>query len=668
MSQLIRAFVAHSFWENDQALVNTFCEYFDKIKDMGIGFSWDHAKAAEAKELAEKVLGLVQDKNVFIGICTNHERAINADELKPGRLKRGILRADQAKYSWKASDWIIQEIGLAVGRGMSLILLIEKGLRPPGGLQGNIEYIEFVRESPERCFGKILDMIRSLRPKAMTTAAAESTTQTSEDRAEQGQNEDEDWFLHPKPTWSAFMYRIALNKAIAADNAEGQEVITSAYLESPEGREAHNREAWESFEEYLRLLLGKGGTLDRMLELAVSHPHNAEVQAYLGGAYEAYKEYEKAAASYRLASENATNTDNAVANLGEAALSLLRAGNNTESEVVVNEMRQRLGRDGQGEVTMIERLREIADLKADNDMYFGLTEYMLALKPDDVDTRFNLAYKYSQENEDNLSFFHYLRIPKNRRHLNAWNNLGVEYEHFNLDASSVDAYREAEKLGSTLAMCNLALRLIGAGFLPEAQEICNRILKMDDYDKGVHRHILSIKERPAEEEKKQDELVKKTQAYSEFYKGYGKALTLAEPADYVGLWQGPQCPLRIEIKDGNFVAVGRYKLRAALTTAGLAQIYAGLVSQTPEEPRIYLVRYVGKITGYSVKASVGVEEEGSQSGRRLGGSFLTEPTRKDALLVIADSFAEIHVYEKDAPEDHRFYTLRPVQNASLSAT
>ena len=80
------------------------------------------------------------------------------------------------------------------------------------------------------------------------------------------------------------------------------------------------------------------------------------------------------------------------------------------------------------------------------------------------------------------------------------------------------------------------------------------------------------------------------------------------------------------------------------------------------------MRYVGKVTGYAVKASVREEEEGSQSVRRLGGSFLTEIARKDVLLVISDSFAEIHVYEKDAPEDQRFYTLKQVQNASSSAT
>jgi len=80
------------------------------------------------------------------------------------------------------------------------------------------------------------------------------------------------------------------------------------------------------------------------------------------------------------------------------------------------------------------------------------------------------------------------------------------------------------------------------------------------------------------------------------------------------------------------------------------------------------VRYVGEITGYAVKASVTVEEEGSKSVRRLGGSLLTEPARKGVLLVIADSFAEIYVYEKDAPEDQRFYTLKEVRNASSPAS
>ena len=338
-------------------------------------------------------------------------------------------------------------------------------------------------------------------------------------------------------------------------------------MESPEGREARNREAWEGFKEYLRLLLGKGGTLDRILELAVSHPHNGEVQSYLGWAYEVYKEYEKAAASYRLAAENAANIDQAVKNLGEAALALLHAGNNAESEVVINEMKQKVARNSEGEVRMIEALQEIAALKAENDMYFGLVEHKLGLRPDDDDTRFDLAHKYSQENQDNLSFFHYLRIPNKRRHSSTWNNLGVRYEHFNLNASSVDAYREAERLGNTLAMSNLALKLIGSGFLPEAQEICNRVLKMDDYDKAIHQRILSIDEAPVEEKKKQDELVKKTQAYSEFYRAYGKALTAAEPADRVGLWQGPKCPLRIEIKDRNFVAIGKYELPAALNLA-----------------------------------------------------------------------------------------------------
>jgi hypothetical protein len=72
MSQL-KAFVGHSFLKEDEEVVRTFLEFFDHVKGMGIGFDWDHAKPAEPKTLAEKVLTLAQDKNLFIGICTKKE-------------------------------------------------------------------------------------------------------------------------------------------------------------------------------------------------------------------------------------------------------------------------------------------------------------------------------------------------------------------------------------------------------------------------------------------------------------------------------------------------------------------------------------------------------------------------------------------------------------------
>jgi len=98
--------------------------------------------------------------------CTRKERVVQPTALARTILKKGFVKAREADISWKTSDWIIQEIGLAKGRGLDLILLIEDGVRKPGGLQGDVEYIPFDRGSPEKSFGKILEMVAALSPKA----------------------------------------------------------------------------------------------------------------------------------------------------------------------------------------------------------------------------------------------------------------------------------------------------------------------------------------------------------------------------------------------------------------------------------------------------------------------------------------------------------------------
>jgi hypothetical protein len=73
-------------------------------------------------------------------------------------LPRGYLKADAREFRWKTSDWIIQEIGLAIGKELNLILLLEKGVESPGGLQGDIEYIPFDRMYPTQSFQKLFEM------------------------------------------------------------------------------------------------------------------------------------------------------------------------------------------------------------------------------------------------------------------------------------------------------------------------------------------------------------------------------------------------------------------------------------------------------------------------------------------------------------------------------
>jgi hypothetical protein len=181
MSEL-KAFIGHSFTDDDKYVVRQFLDYFDCIKNMGIGFSWEHAEPAEPKILSEKVLKLMENKNLFIGICTVKERAINPDKLRKARFYKEALIAKKDDFVSKTSDWIIQEIGVAIGKAMDVIILSEDGLRNPGGLQGNIEYIPFSRNEPSKSFNKILEMLTALTPKKTIDYVSPMQAEKKEDK------------------------------------------------------------------------------------------------------------------------------------------------------------------------------------------------------------------------------------------------------------------------------------------------------------------------------------------------------------------------------------------------------------------------------------------------------------------------------------------------------
>jgi tetratricopeptide (TPR) repeat protein len=577
------------------------------------------------------------------------------------------LGAHHSKYAWKASDWIIQEIGVAIGREMSLILLVEEGVRVPGAFQGNIERISFSRQSPQQSFARILEMLTALRPTPLPALEPETRTTVVEAEIEQEAKKDgTKWWLEPKPAWRQEEYELALVLTMETDNGEGEKLVARAYLDSIEPSETNKRASWEAYQEYLKVILGKGGVLSKLEELSKLYSENDEVQRYLGMAYENYQEYDKAAEPLKRAAELALGQRQKLADLGKAALCLLRSGRKVDAQLIVDEMKQLASMTDKGNEILVSTLREIADLDADSDVYFGLTEHMLELKPDDITARFQIALRYSQEKQQELSLFHYLRIPERQRAGGAWNNLGVQYENLGLNSKSIKAYRRAEQLGETLAMSNLAQSLTSTGFLEEATEICNRAVQMENYHRNVGSTIARIKELPEEEENKEKELVKKALSYSEFFRTYGKALTLPDLEDRIETWEGPKCHLRLEIRAGILVAEGAYE-SALHNMLGLAQAYlanvGGIGAPAVSRPVRHLVKYVGKLAGYTVKAEMtDVEQEEEPNRARALATPLTSPSpvSRKVLMVITDSLTEIRVYEKESPEGQRFYKLKKV--------
>jgi len=206
-----------------------------------------------------------------------------------------------------------------------------------------------------------------------------------------------------------------------------------------------------------------------------------------------------------------------------------------------------------------------------------------------------------------------------------------------------------------LAMSNLAKKMTKAGFLQEANEICGRAVKIEKYHKNIGDTISLIKNMPEEENKKEEEIVKKAKTISEFYRDFGHALIAIGPENYGGRYQGPDCVLDVKIENQTFVAEGYYNLpqQRGPLLAGFFTIQPW--AKTQPDVTKYHVKYEGKIDGLAVKCIVSKSEAGeSDRPKTLLGEILN---KQDALMIFSESFMEIKVFEKGPHDDHKFYKI-----------
>ncbi len=653
----IRAFVGHSFTDDDAEVVGKFLKYFDQLSKIELKFSWEHAEAAEPKVLADKVMSLLADKNVFIGICTKKERVIPDNSLTKAFFRPSVRKAQEKEFHWKTSDWIIQEIGLAKGKKLDLILLVERGVREPGGLQGNVEYIKFDRAAPHVSFGKILEMINALSPKPPRTSATSSDTRSlaAEEESEPDTPADDDWTT-PKPGWSRRHYEFAFMHMALVKNTEGIAEIDKAYLETEDAAHVENRVSWDAFGEFTRLRLGQDVSLAKLKALADAHPDSSETLRYFAQAYEKYQEYAKAASIYERAASKNTDDTEALRLKGRAAVAYVRAELAENASAIVKEMKIQVEECRDGEIQLLQILRKLAELAKEDEPVLAIMERIVEIDPSDIDTRFSLAYKHSGTGNKDLALLHYLMIPNRDRSSMTWNNLGVAFDHFSLPAKSVVACRTAAGMGETLAMSNLAKKFISAGFLPEAQEQCDDALAITDFHKNVGHDIARLKSLPDEEDDKEAELLIRAKPKSTFYKQFGRAVSRPEPSELAERWEGPDCVLLVKSHGGAFNAVGSYERPSSGLLAG---VFLGLGGRTRSEKKSvrFRVEYSGTLRGWAIEAHVTRFDEDEPPKRRstLLSSMNDKPK---VLMVLTDDGNELIVMESPQDTSPMFYTLR----------
>jgi tetratricopeptide (TPR) repeat protein len=645
----IKAFVGHSFSDADATVVQGYLKYFDQIKALLPSFNWVHAQSAEPKELAQKVNNLIADCNVFVGICTSKERVIPESKLNRGKIFSENLSGKDSDFEWKTSDWVIQEIGLAVGRGMSLVLLLESGCRKPGGIQGDVEFIPFDRNFPERAFGPLLEMIRALSPAAplIEAAASEGSAKSSPETTPQS---DEDQAI-PDSSWDREKYADTFIWKLLRSDLDAAVAIDEAYLKTAEANDPEKRDQWSSFTELWRIIMSRGGSLDKIRALHAQRPENAKILENLASALSNLGSHVESAEKYQLAAEQVKGDElNSSRLLRCSSEQLARAKRLPEANSIMSGQLKFIESNPSEELSVLYSIKSISEISKDDDLFIETLERIIHLKPDDFDSRFSLAYKHSEVGNADLAFYHYLQIPIPERNSITWNNIGVSFQGFSMPASAVRAYQKAASMGETLAMSNLGYKFMQAGFVDQADEEFKKAIQIEDFHKNVGEGISALKAIFENEDKLRDEALEKSRDKVELFRKLGHAITQAPMGDFEGVWAGPDCELKVSVRQDSFIAVGEYE---RTSKNALASMLAAKVDH-------FKVEYIGKIFGRRVIGTVKRTAKNKENSTVLGSLFLGD---KDIRFcaIIPDDISSLSVAENFNSTNPRFYSLSKVE-------
>ncbi|HEY2679444.1 MAG TPA: tetratricopeptide repeat protein [Steroidobacteraceae bacterium] len=609
----LTAFVGHSFQEKDKPLVDRFLEMLGTVQKLMPDFTWENAQAAEPKELSKKVREKMEGKNLFIGICTAREEAIESAKIRaPWWLPKGTVIAERAELRVKTADWILQEIGMAVGLNMEMILLLEEGVRKPGGLQGDLEYISFSRDKPEQCLTQFTSMLRTLSPKPAAAARAEPAK--TESSASEVNDEFVDEYTSPQPNWTADVYISRYRFAITIRDKDRQQTIAQAFRDSNLSLDPNSAVAFDSAQISVRAAAYKESWLNDLNRLSRANPHHFGPYLGLAERFADADEHEQAAANYERAAEFANNPNKAVQWLALAAIHRDKAGQKSQAEDL-------MARSGAALLTIpaneASGLAQIADAwlaLGNTDLFLACAERCLEISPERPDPRFDLAYQHAERKEEAEALFHYRQYLLSRDNPGVWNNIGVTATALKLPIAAIDAYIVADRDGNTLATSNLADAKLDAGFVDEAIEVCQRALARPDPDTRLFEVLARCQRAKEEAPKKEAELLKHTKPRREFLRRMGSASLRPTPTESPANWQGPQCLLFAHLENSKITMKGTYE-RPRFGGLSLGDALAG----SPQTETV-VVEYSGRFYGFALVGKVKTESVEPRGGGLLAGS------------------------------------------------
>lgn len=652
----LKAFVGHSFNEDDSSVIATFLKYFDSLKD--IGFEWEHAERAVAtKAIDDKVIEMMEGKNLFIGIFTRKRKQIDESHLEPCFWNKQKLKALAEKYSWTTSDWIIQESGYALGKGMKVIFITEEGIEPVGGLQGNLEYIPFNRDNIPQSFSKLNESITSL----LATGAISTQKETKDippldidKKSETEKREEEKSSPFGK-----------LLRSLRENNEEDEKTAIEEMLR--EDSDKYKQVETKGFYYWMRYKHGKKDVLDDLVKLSKDNPDHPNPHVWLGRLYEEYKQFDKAREQFIRASELTSNDSEKTTFICKAAKTLIEDGNPKDAEELIIKRMQSIRGNSSDEFFELYHTLALIQKRINNtEHYLSLTEKALELKPSDSSARFDLAYTYSKNKNHIMALYHYKILCNSTPNDANWNNLGVALSELDLSGKSVDAYLKSKELGGTRAVGNLAYKLIDIGFYGEAKKYLQEALKQDNCSSNVSSALSSLESKQDKEDDKEQELLSDVSSKIKFRVRYAESYTKITAIPLLqGKWKTKHGDVQVGLVGSQFTATGQFEH----AQVSLANIYAR--NPYGEKSKVSVnINYKGVIVNGVIDYQLSVAMKSSDSPAKptranllLGVLLDSEISQYSGQMVVCEDFKKIEVMESDNKGNISFYDMTPLEVA-----
>jgi tetratricopeptide (TPR) repeat protein len=616
----LTAFVGRSFLDSDKAIWHEMRDIFDSFRDLG--FHYEDAKGAQLKAISEKVKEGIQRNSLYIGILTRRHRVVGPATSRTRALWDAI-RAN-ASYRWTTSEWIIEEIGYAIGRDKKTLLLIEAGvIFPITDLDADTEFVTFDRADLKEASMRLTQIINKLIATEIGAPApsAEAAPPIDPQEAATGAFERFDQIVD-----------LARAGEIKKADQLQEELLSEDSQKNPELFHAALRR--------FRASAGDSSSLEWLESRATARPPTASAVEQLA---RFYADHGQSKRGIQLLSDSLVSI--AAEDRAEIVFYLVELYRDQGESGKAEGLLQNLLAEGSNKkrARAFAELAQIAKARGDVNLRLGALEKAVELNPLVDSRRFDLAHLYEESKRPQMAVFHYRLLAQDEHAQGAKNNLAVALGGLGLKAKEVEGYR-AIAGDYPLAKANLAVLYAEAGFLDQALEMAVPVISSGD-EQAVERanYVISrVGVLRREANSILERLDKNTRAEREFRAAYADAYALSPPRAGAALALFPQGEMMVECDSASLTGS---RVEEINVSSGL--IRAAMYGLRGSDRVLLEHRFSAQLHGCagSYKYTIG-----RAGGNATAASLLTAERTVEGLLTIDRELRVLTLFQQDVED------------------